>query len=221
MAESQFTGEFNRLYLTDPVTGVVGQRDLTVLVSYDTRYISERYCNIDDKTEALSSIRAEKLLSVVKAPGFVLDYGCGAGHFTKKLSKLVDDPTWIRGFDIAYFPNDENRTFSPWGRKWDTVCFFDSLEHLQNPEWAIYALGAKNVMISVPWCHDAQNPEWFMPWKHRRYGEHLWHFGLRALIRFMARMEYDLVYHGSPEDDVRGRLPDGDSNILTAIFRRA
>jgi hypothetical protein len=78
---------------------------------------------------------------------------------------------------------------------------------------------AKFVVISVPWCHSFNGNKWFLEWKHRKPGEHLWHFNSATLPSVFGRMGMREIYCGNPEDKIRkgdGVLP----NILTMIFAR-
>jgi hypothetical protein len=102
-----------------------------------------------------------------------------------------------------------------WQKKhWPVLTFFDSLEHFDKlPEFEAWG-----VIVSVPWYHPALGAEWFYRWKHRRPGEHLWHFTPETLANAMAINGLRPVFIGSPEDAVRKN--DGDwPNILTMVFK--
>ena len=104
--------------------------------------------------------------------------------------------------------------------EWDVVTFFDSLEHVHQINEVIGGLRTKWVMISLPWCHArALGAAWFAGWKHRKPEEHKWHFDAIGLTRFMARHQYQCLFMGNPEDEIR---TPGDElpNILTGVFEK-
>ena len=163
------------------------------------------YLAIDAQVRALSQKRFEVLKAFVPR-GRLLDYGEGSGRFRE-----IAAPTWPAfGYDLG-------RPMPP--GPWDVVTFFDSLEHLSNPAEAIRDLQPAWIMVSVPWCHYPDHPGCFLGWKHRKPGEHLWHFSAEGLDEFMHWMGYEPVMRSCFEDEIRTR--DGDlPNILSAIFRR-
>jgi len=100
-------------------------------------------------------------------------------------------------------------------KEWDVVTFFDSLEHFVD----LPKIHAKFVVVSVPWYDGMADEKWFAEWKHRRPGEHLWHFNSLSLSLVFQRMGMREVYCGNPEDEIRkgdGTRP----NILTMVFAR-
>ncbi len=74
--------------------------------------------------------------------------------------------------------------------------------------------------MSVPWCHYPTVWEWFGAWKHRRPGEHLWHWSERTLPALFGVVGYRLVLHGCPEDAIRRPDDPTEPNVLTALFVR-
>jgi methyltransferase family protein len=172
----------------------------TVVKDYAAYYLA-----IDAQVRALSHRRFEILKAFVPR-GRLLDYGEGTGRFREIAARTW--PTF--GYDLG--------RPMPAG-PWDVVTFFDSLEHLVHPAEAIRDLQPRWIMVSVPWCHHPDRPDWFLAWKHRKPGEHLWHFSAAGLDQFMASVGYEPIMRSSFEDDIRRR--DGDlPNILSGIFRR-
>lgn len=204
-------------YLWD--MGALRQRDLTVQQVYDRNYLAERYVDIDDKVRELSEKRLEFLERFApqgwEAGGYVrgrlLDFGCGTGRFVEAARAAGWDAF---GYDLV----------SPFERMpcgpWDVVTFFDSLEHLPDPAGTIRNLNPEWIMISVPECCHPTDPDWFLAWKHRRPGEHLWHFSQQGLDQFMFGCGYRGVEYSHLEDTYRP--PENcNPNILTAIYRKA
>lgn len=59
----------------------------------------------------------------------------------------------------------------------------------------------------------------FENWKHRRPDEHLWHFNLESLTKFMQEICYEKITHSNIEDVIR--KPSSDyTNILSAVFKK-
>lgn len=187
------------------------QRDLAARTVYDPAYLGDRYRAIDDAVWLLS-LRRLQVLRAFHAPGRLLDYGCGTGRFVQ----LAD----AHGFDLVDGPGRRVREGDLHPGRWDTVTFFDSLEHLPDPAGVVRSLAPACVMVSVPWCHYPDRPEWFMPWKHRRPGEHLWHWNRHTLDRFFAELGYAPLMHSTFEDEFRPNPAQPEPNILSAVYRR-
>lgn len=192
------------------------QRDLTVRQVYDRAYVEERYAAIDDAVWLLSARRLDVLEAFAPGRGRLLDFGCGSGRVVQQAVNRGWD-AW--GCDLAPGAGGRRLTaFEAVRRKWDTVTFFDSLEHVANPDGLVRALSPRVVMVSVPWCHRPDDADWFMAWKHRRPGEHLWHWGRETLDQFFARLGYRPLMHSSFEDEFRPHPDQREPNILTAVY---
>jgi hypothetical protein len=208
-------------YTNHPETGALMSIDRTVRAVYDHAYVA-RYEAYPESW--LSMVRADLINQHFPelrwtAKGTVMDVGFGTGAFLRELHARQ---WWLKlhGYDVSPYPAPECVTVTPdWiDREWDLITFFDSLEHFADLSW-LADLKAKRAIVSVPWYHPQQGPDWFASWKHRRPGEHLWHFTPETLTNTMAKAGLWPVYVGSPEDVVRvgdGKLP----NILTICFSR-
>lgn len=216
--------EFNRLYQFDEESGALRQRDLTVEVVYDRQYVASRY-DAYASTEAMSHLRAN--IVEVFCPcedECVLDFGCGNGSF---LSEMATRCWGAYGMDVSGYPFEREgfvKAAPNPSIEVDVVTFFDSLEHLPRPQLILGALNCRYVVISLPWLPtEGLNPQEFvasfMSWKHRRYGEHLWHFGPATLEKMMHDAGFGMVHVGNFEDRIR-KGESGRANILTAIFEK-
>lgn len=192
------------------------QRDLTPRVVYDQAYY-DRVCGAIAHTTWATAAARLRLLDAVAGGETLLDYGCGAGQF----AELARSKGWrATGYDLVPGPGPRMTDLSGYDGAFDVVTFFDSLEHLPDPVSVIRSLSPYWLMVSVPWCHLPYRQNWFLPWRHRKPGEHLWHWGRETLTTLLESCGYAVRLAGDIEDDYRGRLPGGESNILTVIARR-
>lgn len=198
------------------------QRDLTPQVTYDTAYLQQRYGDIPGRVQVLANARLHLLSAILYdrlqvTQTRILDVGCGTGAFHQIARHLGydawgQDPvnTGLPWFveDASLLPNVQVATY------------FDSLEHMVNPAASIRALNAEYVMISIPACWLPMDEDWFMQWRHRRPGEHLWHWEPSGLDKWMLLLRYRPIITGFPEDHFRPNADQRLPNIFTAIYRR-
>lgn len=202
-------------YSIDHYWGVVYQEDMKITQVYDREYVESRYGNIPEKVQRINEIRlgfVEKMMTTL--PDWkIIDYGCGTGSFVEFLraKHFV-----AYGIDIANSFPKEFDAVSNYVESCRMMTFFDSLEHLVHPWNPICKYKPVFVVISVP---DSEISD-FKNWKHRRYGEHLWHFDEISLTKFMHRLGYGRVFTSDAEDEVRGKNEVGMRNILTMGFER-
>ncbi len=186
----------------------------------------------------------------------VLDFGCGTGDFLKEAmadAKRRGYRLEAAGYDISGYAVDGFPVLTGSGPEdydgvakmlggvcqdirdpegpvdpWDIVTFYDSLEHVPDFMRVLRMINARHVVISLPWCHaNTLGVEWFTGWKHRKPGEHLWHFDAASLCGVMGSLGWRAVTVGNPEDRIRkpaapaiGGGYGGVPNILTGIFER-
>jgi SAM-dependent methyltransferase len=184
--------------------------------TYDTNYF-EYYNRMFEQTINMSYLRLGHLIgSLDKIPDSILDVGYGTGAFLSIASKTVSQ---CYGFDVTdiRIPVGCKRVQDITTDKYDVVCFFDSLEHMEDIE-IIKQVKANYICISTPWCHYLSD-EWFKNWKHHKPNEHLWYFNDKALIKFMNRMGYDCISITAVEDIIR-KIHPTLPNIITGIFKR-
>lgn len=200
----------------DYVNTVYGfrQRDLTPR-TYDDAY-AQRYRDIDDEVVALSARRLQVLEAFVPH-GVLLDFGAGTFRFVDAAQR-AGWSAW--GYDVILCHHSRRQSSTIANCRFDVVTFFDSLEHLPDPTETIKALDPQWLMISIPECHYPENEAWFMAWKHRRPGEHLWHWNRLTLTLMMDGLGYRCRMISDFEDDFRPNPLQKQPNILTAIFQR-
>ncbi len=200
--------------------GSIKQRHMDIDMEYGDDYIDARYtCLPLDIRSKMAGLRLGYLLGNVQNISSVLDVGFGSGDFLKLANEYgirsegiecegVSFPSWVGEGDYS--------------RRYDVVCFFDSLEHFQSIDF-IKDLDCKYLYISLPWCHFCDgdlSESWFREWKHRRYGEHLWHFSKKSLTSHLESLGYDVISAGNPEDAIRVNPLCSRENILTVIARK-
>jgi len=198
--------------------GVIYQKDIKKLQTYDIGYIEERYDKYGIYNDEMSFLRVGFMYGVIKDKiDKILDVGYGNGSFLKVCNLSIDN---CYGNDVSGYPLPKNIKFveNILEDEYDVISFFDVLEHFEDIEF-VKDLKTKYVYLSVPWCHFFSE-EWFMGWKHRRFDEHLWHFNPVNLDNFMNRMGYELVStHSNIEDSLR--KPEFDyENILSCIYKK-
>lgn len=191
------------------------QRDLLPTCVYDAAYL-RYYSEIDAHARQLSARRLDVLEAFVPQQGRLLDFGAGTFRFVE----VAHASGWDAfGFDVM--PSEHQRRMAVLDHgPWDVVTFFDSLEHLIDPQGAIGRLNSRTVMISVPECHRPEDQAWFMAWRHRKPGEHLWSWNRQTLTAMMGRFGYHCVMVSNFEDEFRTPYDPLLTNILTAIYRR-
>jgi len=198
--------------------GVIEQTDKNFSVAYDLSYVQSRYDTYGEQGRNMAHLRLGYIIGAMsRVPASVLDVGYGNGDFLRVCRELISD---VNGNDISQYPLPEGCNFVAdiHSRHFDVVCFFDSLEHFTNIDF-VQNLDANYVVVSLPWCHYL-NDEWFTNWKHRRPGEHFWHFNDSTLPAFMKSQGYECISLTSIEDLIR-KPKDGLPNILSAVFKRA
>jgi len=137
----------------------------------------------------------------------VFDYGAGAGDFIKAWGAgAVGYDMFAAGEGLR----DMGKFRIPEDDGWEAVTFWDSLEHLKQPEEALMC-SRKWVFISMPIYLDVEH---VLRSKHYKPGEHLWYWTHEGLLRWMQFNGFTSVGANSGETDL------GREGIGTFAFRR-
>jgi hypothetical protein len=177
------------------------------------------YCSTYDtdayrqKAELLQALRFAFATGVHGRPiQSIMDVGYGTGAFMQFAKKQVPI---VYGHDISGVPVPAGCDFTDdVNLLVDVLCFWDCLEHFPSIGF-VKDLRAETVIISLPFFPGIDK---FPSWHHRKPNEHLHHFTLESLRKWMWKMNWRMVAYSKHEDIVRRR--DTDWNILSAGFRR-
>ena len=194
------------MWLPDPGIGYLPRFTPEI---YGTGYFA-RYQQMAETAmgEALTRARVDFVSSFYEGP--LVDFGIGAGQFVEAF------PTpQCRGFDINPEAIDwlqrRHLWCDPWSEPVRALCFFDSLEHIPDPE-PLLANVREWVFVSIPIVPDGEIPG--PGWRHYRPGEHLLYVTRLGLLALMERFGFECV----GRDDFETRL--GRLDIETFAFRR-
>lgn len=165
------------------------------------------------KAELLQALRFAFATGVHGRPiQSILDVGYGAGQFMKFAKKQV--PV-VYGHDISHVPVPAGCNFvEDINIVCDCITFHDCLEHYPNIQF-VKDLRCETIIISLPFFPGL---EIFPTWPHRKKNEHIHHFNLESLKKWMWKMGWKMIACSKHEDIVRRR--DTEWNILTAGFKR-
>lgn len=192
--------------------GVAYQKDMTQnQVAYDDAYF-DKYAAYEGTVVAmaLNDGRCE-MLGRHAAPGMsVLDIGAGCGTFVRQAR---DAGYNAKGFDVIPKTVEHLReidAFADDPESFDVVTFWDSLEHIENPETVLgrVAPGAI-VLVAMPIFDDLRN---IRASKHYRPGEHFYYMTLDGLVGWMALWGFRML-EVSDHETVAGR-----ENIAAVAF---
>ena len=146
--------------------------------------------------------------------GKVLDVGIGSGAFVESHGDAV-------GFDVDPKAVDwlEERGLycDPYvdGALEDikAVTFWDSLEHIRDPDAILDKIGNQWVFVAIP-IFGSMDKDVLTRSKHFKRNEHYWYFTWEGLLDFME-------YHGfAYKGSTSGETDIGREGIITVIFRR-
>lgn len=190
---------------------------------YDRHYIEARYETYPkEQMTACAFLRLGLVLRSLTrrhAPN-LLDYGYGNGAFLR--AAMSSPHMHAHGLEVNGWPIPEGavQVEDATVYQWDAVTFFDVAEHIPTLPTLLEKLDTETLIISLPWCHaNEKGFHWFANWKHRRPGEHIWHFDADSLCKFLWEKGYIVSYVGNPEDAVR-HGNGSEQNILTVVAER-
>jgi len=140
--------------------------------------------------------------------GELLDFGCGAGTFirmrgqerTSGFDVMKGTVKWLKEVGIYKDP----LCYS------GSLCFWDSLEHLNRPDLAVLN-STRFVFISMPVYEDAQR---LLRSKHFKPNEHIWYWTRAGLTAWMHELGFDRVRTTWVERDL------GREGVCSFAFKR-
>lgn len=176
---------------------------------YDQSYF-EKYCAYA-ATELGRQITTARVSLVDRylPRGPLLDVGIGSGAFVEMRQRGA--PTF--GFDInpaAVAWLMEKELYRDPMQPIEAMSFWDSLEHLTEPEQLL--ANTKWAFITLP---IFTGPDHVLASKHFRRDEHLWYFTRQGLIGWMRAQGFQCREHNTMETLL------GREDIHTFVFRRA
>jgi len=160
---------------------------------YDGEYF-QRYRAMSQTPMAIALNRFRAAL-VVRHGGWsdpisLLDVGIGDGAFLRSL----EGQEWIRRFGADVNPAgisylEEHGQLGSLEETYDVVTFWDSLEHIRDPRWALRA-AARVAIVSIPIFNDVAH---VLASRHYRPDEHYWYFTRAGFCAFADREGFDVV----------------------------
>lgn len=145
--------------------------------------------------------------------GQLCDVGIGSGQFARGAAMVLSGEA--SGYDInpvaVRWLCEQGLYRDPHTEPCDALTFWDSLEHLREPEGLISK--AKHwVFVSLP---IFEGPDHVLRSRHFRRDEHFWYFTESGFVQLMAEEGFDL----RRRDDFETRL--GRDGIVSFAFERA
>lgn len=137
----------------------------------------------------------------------LLDVGIGCGAFVEAMG--------CRGFDVnpagVVWLKDRRCWGDPREVPVDALTFWDSLEHIYEPE-AMLANARRLVFLTLPIVPGDGPPP--RDWKHLRRDEHVWYFTADGLIDWMAEQGFGCIEANNTESYL------GREDVWTYVFER-
>lgn len=179
--------------------------------SYDIKY--KRY----QRSRINVTLQEMRICMVMKdkVKKSILDFGCGSGSFVEQVEKSIGFDCKAVGFDINPYGNYCDVISLLNG--FDTVTFWDSLEHVQNPKKLIEGLNAEHVFVSTPSIDDCDIEYITRDFHHYYPGEHVHYFNEKSLKKLLEVCGYEHSITHYRESILR--KSGGDKNILTMGFK--
>ncbi|QIE86793.1 methyltransferase domain-containing protein [Pseudomonas nitroreducens] len=137
--------------------------------------------------------------------GKVLDIGIGGGRFVQESGGF--------GFDVnpeALQWLNANGCYKNPHFGWDAMTFWDSLEHIPDPELMLRSVGDW-AFVSMPIYKDQSD---CLKSKHFKPGEHIWYWTLDGFVSWMDRQGFELREINHAESEL------GREGITSFAFRR-
>jgi hypothetical protein len=173
---------------------------------YDTEYW-EHYSELSSTAIGvkLTAFRKSFVIDNLGGPGDLCDVGIGSGSFVKAMS--------CKGYDVNPHAKrwlEKNGSFgNPHERSFDTLTFWDVLEHIDDPTPLL--VRPKHVFVSMPIFPDVAA---VLASKHLKPDEHLWYYTEPGLKTFMKYFGFELVSKSDEETKI------GRESIMAYFFTR-
>lgn len=207
--------------------------DRRTTAKYDHIYVASRYDRYKT-TRPMSVLRLHVLHTVLQLneslekgyiavqKGPLLDVGYGNGDFIRVARSEGWEPY---GNDVnpAEYEGVERVDLPPVARdnrRYRAITFFDALEHFEDLSIARWCSHYTDwLLLSFPAVPD--NFPFDKNWKHYRPGEHHLHFQPESLEKIFSHngRVAEIVYKGSPEDNIRPPARGSARNIWTVALR--
>lgn len=183
-------------------SGHVKLKNIPVDFVYNAEYFNKlkSYENTDIGKE-LIECRKNMLKKYADLHSVILDFGSGTGIFSKSLKEYN-----IHNFDIM---NDKIKNNLG---NYDIICFWDSMEHIENINAVINQIKNNAVLlVSIPIIKNINN---IYIWKHYRIDEHIHYFTFNGFIDFMYSNNYIMIEYNKNE------IIAGREDIYTFALRK-
>ncbi len=136
----------------------------------------------------------------------VVDVGIGAGTFVE-IAECMGYDVNPRG--VAWL-KERNLYRDPYAEPVDVACFWDALEHIDNPSPLLNNVRHR-VLVSLPIFHNAAHA---LASKHFKPDEHIWYFTDRGFRWFMQAHGWTLLESNTEETYI------GREGIVSYAFGR-
>jgi len=198
--------DINLHLMDNVVSGVYIDRDSTSIRYDDTYFDHYMHLATTSMGTAISTFR-EGYVTAFAGGSEVLDYGCGYGTI------VMQNANWY-GYDIM--AKAKERLGAKYRIDWEsfpTLCFFDVLEHLSQPETIMRNLKSDTlVFISIPlypgdWDQIAK-------WRHWKPKEHYLYASPSGFCNLMEHWDFEIIDHNQIETSL------GRNDIHTYCIRK-
>ena len=169
------------------------------------RYESNKMC------KRLNEFRVNLVNKYTK--GLILDIGIGCGTFIKQRGNCL-------GYDICEKAirslKKEGLFYNPYhhanfdAKGIEGITFFDSLEHIKNPEKILSKIKKQFVFISIPIFRDVDH---LLKSKHLKKDEHRYYFTDYSIVQYMRYYGFNLI------ESMDNEIKCGREDIYTYVFK--
>ncbi|MFA5715284.1 MAG: hypothetical protein WC998_06070 [Candidatus Paceibacterota bacterium] len=173
---------------------------------YNDEYIKHyQECSCTEMGKSITKSRIELVKKYYD--GALIDVGVGSGHFLLERGNTfgydvnISSVNWIKSIGLYRCLYSDC---------YESATFWDSLEHIEKPEYAIKHVG-KFAFVSIP---IFTNCEHIIKSKHYKKTEHFWYFTKNGLVDWFIEQGFECLEINSMETDL------GREDIGTFVFGR-